>query len=158
MHKQIEEFYNMHMMYLEARDKLMDILTDEDLTFRLSDNSPTLGQLCVEMGETHHTYIESFKTFKIDFSYRTDNANLATDVALLKGWYQLLDTDLNSVLESISDDDVENRKVDRDGFELPPHIHLDVLREALLIFYGKVSVYLKEMGKELPDLWKLWIG
>jgi len=31
-------------------------------------------------------------------------------------------------------------------------------REALLIFYGKVSVYAKTMGKPLSQIWDDWIG
>jgi hypothetical protein len=31
-------------------------------------------------------------------------------------------------------------------------------REALLIFYAKVHVYLKAMGKSVPGEWQWWIG
>jgi IS605 OrfB family transposase len=31
-------------------------------------------------------------------------------------------------------------------------------KEALLIFYGKVSMYLKAIGKILPEQWQEWIG
>jgi len=31
-------------------------------------------------------------------------------------------------------------------------------REALLIFYEKVSIYLRIMGREFPGHWKAWIG
>jgi hypothetical protein len=35
---------------------------------------------------------------------------------------------------------------------------LEIYKEALLIFYGKTSVYLKATGKELPEQWLAWIG
>ena len=33
-----------------------------------------------------------------------------------------------------------------------------VYNEALLIFYGQVSVYLKAMGKPIPQQWQEWVG
>jgi len=39
-----------------------------------------------------------------------------------------------------------------------PKQQLDIYREALLIFYGKVSVYLKSMGRARPPEWREWIG
>jgi hypothetical protein len=39
-----------------------------------------------------------------------------------------------------------------------PTEQLDVYRGALLIFYGKVGVYLKAIGVTLPPQWQAWIG
>jgi len=46
----------------------------------------------------------------------------------------------------------------RGDFKLRPAIQLSIYNEALLIFYGKASVYLKAMGKTLPEQWEDWIG
>lgn len=35
---------------------------------------------------------------------------------------------------------------------------LDTYREGLLIFYGKISVYLKAMGRPRSEAWRSWIG
>ena len=49
--------------------------------------------------------------------------------------------------------------IDRgEDFKVPPRIQLEIYREALLIFYGKVMVYLKAMDKPRPDIWNAWIG
>lgn len=62
-------------------------------------------------------------------------------------------------MEGLSDDDVDNRLVFRnETFKLPPVIHLDVFREALLIFYGKTITYLKAMGRPRPTKWDQWLG
>ena len=45
-----------------------------------------------------------------------------------------------------------------DDFSPLPAQELDIYREALLIFYGKVSIYLRLMGRELPRHWQEWIG
>jgi hypothetical protein len=37
-------------------------------------------------------------------------------------------------------------------------IQLHIYREALLSFYGKASVYLKALGKTLPEQWQSWIA
>jgi hypothetical protein len=39
-----------------------------------------------------------------------------------------------------------------------PKAQLDVYREALLIFYGKVTVYLHAIERPLPGQWGDWIG
>ena len=157
MNAEIERFYDMNRFYTRARDQLMDVLTDADLAYRPSAKNPTLGGLCQQIGETEYAYVQSFKTFSVDFSYRNNDPALATSVANLKAWYERLDQELEGVLKAITDEDVQNRQVDRgDNFKLPPHIHLDIYREALLIFYGKATVYLKEMGKPLPELWQAW--
>ena len=118
-----------------------------------------MGALCRELGETQYAYVQSFKTFKIDFSYRINDDAYLSSVAKLQTWYADLDQQLEAVLETVTDEDVANKKMDRDGYEVPLHISLDILREALLIFYGKVSVYLKAMGVERTQMWRLdWIA
>ena len=158
MNAQIKEFWDLNRMYVELRDSLMNELSDDDLAFSPGGDNPTLGALCRELGETQHAYAESYKNFKVDFSYRRDDERYMTSVAALKEWYAQLDQNLEAALEAVSDDDVAEKKMDRDGYEVPVHISLDILREAMLIFYGKVSVYLKAMGKARNEQWRDWIA
>ena len=158
MNKDILQFWDLNRMYTPLRDELMASLTDEDLAFTPGGENPTLGELCRELGETQHAYVQSFETFKIDFSYRTEDESYLGSVAKLTAWYQQLDKELEAELETVSDDDVANIMMDRGGYEVPLHISLDILREALLIFYGKVSVYLKAMGRERTEMWRDWIA
>ena len=158
MNKDILQFWDLNRMYTPLRDELMASLTDDDLAFTPGGENPTLGELCRELGETQHAYVQSFATFKIDFSYRTEDESYLGSVAKLTAWYQQLDKELEAVLETVTDDDVANKVMDRGGYEVPVHISLDILREALLIFYGKVSVYLKAMGRERTEMWRDWIA
>ncbi|MCY3915649.1 MAG: DinB family protein [Chloroflexi bacterium] len=158
MNGDIKQFWNLNRMYTQLRDELMASLTDDDLAFSSGGDNPTLGALCRELGETQHAYVQSFKSFKIDFGYRVNDDSYQGSVAKLKAWYAELDQQLEAVLETVTDEDVANKKMDRDGYEAPVHISLDILREALLIFYGKVSVYLKAMGKERTQMWRDWVA
>lgn len=158
MNSDIKHFWDLNRMYTPLRDELMASINDDDLAYTPGGENPTLGALCRELGETQHAYAQSFKSFKIDFSYRINDDSYLKSVDKLKAWYAELDEQLEAALSTISDDDVANKKMDRDGYEAPLHISLDILREALLIFYGKVSVYLKAMGKARTEMWRDWIA
>ncbi len=158
MNAQIQEFWEMNRMYASLRDQLMESLEDADLAFSPGGDNPSLGELCREIGETQYAYVQSFKTFKIDFSYRTNDDSYLKSVAKLRAWHQQLDAALEAALEALTDDDVAEKQMDRGDFSLPLHISLDIYREALLIFYGKVSVYAKAMGNPLTQQWRDWIA
>ena len=149
MNAQIKEFWDMNRMYTGLRDQLMDALDDEDLAFSPGGGNPTLGELCRELGETEAAYVQSFKTFEIDFSYRTNDDSTLKSVGKLKAWYAQLDAELEAALEAVTDDDVANKLMDRGGYSVPLHTSLDIFREALLIFYGKASVYAQSNGQTL---------
>ena len=149
--------------YQQLREQLMAILTDGDLAHDLGGSSPTLGALCREIGEIQHAYVESFRTFRQDFGYRNPDPRLETSVQALVRWYGELDRNLMAVLETVSERDVLERRIVRGDFDPTffsplPRVQLDIYREALLIFYAKVSIYLRAMGRALPGDWEDWIG
>jgi hypothetical protein len=111
------------------------------------------------MGEVQYAYIQSFTTFKMDLSYHNEEPNLEGSVKKLRAWFAELDRQLKEVVSGLSEEDLSNRMIDRGpNFTLSPRIQLDVYKEALLIFYGKASVYLGMMNKPLPEQWQQWIG
>lgn len=144
---------------LELRDQLLDVLSDEDLAFQLPNNM-TIGELCREMVEIEHSYIEAFKTYKQDFSYKApDAAELETSVDKLKTRFSELVEALKDVLRGLSEEDIQSKLIDRgNNLQFPVTVNFHVYREGLLIFYAKVSIYLKAMGKPLPGVWRWWIG
>ena len=152
-------YYPTFEMYQALRNQLMDILTDEDLEYSPGGTNPPLGALCRELGEVEYAYIQSFKTFTLDFSYRNPAPGLEQSVARLSGWFADLDSALKATIEGLSEENIQQRVVDRGGgFTLPPQINLSVYNEALLIFYGKVIVYLRASGKTVPQQWADWLG
>ncbi len=160
MNQIMEQYYPTFEMYQALRGQLLDILEDTDLSFQPGGDNPTLGALCREIGEVEVSYTDSFKQWKQDFSYRyPEPAEVETSVARLRSWYAELDAELKQTVAGLSDEDLATKIVDRGhNFKLPPRINLIIYNEALLIFYGKVSVYLRIMGKELPEQWQHWIG
>jgi len=149
--------------YQVLRNELMELLTDDDLSYRPGAATFSLGELCREIGEIEHSYVEALRTFRQDFDWRTPDPRVERSVGALREWYADLDRRLATELEALTEDEVANRRVTRHDFDvegfspLPPQ-ELDIYREALLIFYGKVSIYLRAMGKVLSERWQAWIG
>lgn len=138
------------------RTELLDALTDADLAFTPGGDAMTLGALCREMGEVEHAYVQSLKTFKQDWSYRNTEAGLENSAARLKAWYQTLDDEMRATLDGYSDADAE-KTIDRSGYPMPIGTQLDIYMQALLIFFGKATIYLRVMRKPLPEKLKEWV-
>jgi hypothetical protein len=141
----------------EMRSQLFAILSDADLAFSPGGQNMTLGALCREMGEVEHAYTQSLKTFQQDWSYRNREADLENSVARLKAWFQTLDGEMKTTADALMDEDL-TKTIDRGGFELSVELQLDVYLQALLIFFGKATVYLKAMNKPLPQQIQEYIG
>ncbi len=146
-------------MYHETqimREQLMDILSDADLAFTPGGTNPTLGEICREMADVESSYIGSIKLLKQDWSYKNPQPGLTGSVSQLRALYSKLDDQLKITMEGLSDDEL-NKTIDR-GFPVTVGAQLHIYREALLIYYGKIAVYLKAMGKVMPQQWQGWIG
>lgn len=139
------------------RTGLLDAVSDSDLAFSPGGQAMTLGELCKEMGEIEHAYIQSLKTLKTDFSYR--HPDITNSVENLKKWFEKLDSEMKDALEGFSEDDLNNKMIGRgSGYEMPIGMQLDVYLQALLIFFGKATIYLRVMEKPLPPAIAEWIG
>ena len=49
--------------------------------------TPHLGELCVTLGDNQQSYIDSFSSFEIDFSYHCDDPTMPQSVDKLKAWF-----------------------------------------------------------------------
>lgn len=158
MNSIITDAYSLFELYQALRNQLMEILTDEDLSFRPGGDNPSLGELCRQIGEIEQSYINSFKTFEQDFSYRNQEPGLQNSIGQLTTWFEALDKELKKVIEGLTEEMIQNQTIDRGGgFNVSPRMQLEIYKEALLIFYGKTIVYLKTMEKPLPKQWQDWI-
>jgi hypothetical protein len=158
MNSIMTDYYPTFRMYQALRTQLLELLSDDDLNYSVGGDNPTLGALCVESGEVQHAYIQSFMNWRMDLSYRNNEPGLAGSVSQLAGWYKILDAELEAVISHLSEEDIKTRQIDRGDWSTTPLIQLEVYKEALLIFYGKVSVYLKAMRKPRPKQWREWIA
>lgn len=139
------------------RSQLFDLLSDADLAFYPGGQNMTIGALCREMGETQHVYIQSLKTLKQAWSYRHTEADVVSSIARLKAWFQTLDDEMKAAMAALSDED-GNKTVDRGGEAVTVAFQLDVYLQAVLIFLGKATIYLKAMNKPLPQSFEEYIG
>lgn len=158
MNSIMSDTYPLFELYQAMRGQLMALLKDGDLGFTPGGSNPSLGRLCRGIGEVERAYIESFKTFKIDFSYRNTTPGLENSVAQLAAWFAELDKELRATVEGLSQADVDERQVDRGGSFRPPlRVQLAIYQEALLIFYGKVMVYLHALGITPSEQMQDWL-
>lgn len=141
-----------------VRVKLLDSLSDADLAFSPGGQNMTLGALCREMGEVEYSYIQSLKTFQQDWLYHNTQAGLENSVADLQAWFSTLDEEMKATVSALSDEDLTKTIQRGEGFAMPVEMQLDVYLQALLIFFGKASIFFKAMSKPLPENFQDFIG
>ncbi len=139
------------------RSQLLDILSNADLAFSPGGQNGTLGALLRKMGDIEYSYIQSLKTFKQDWSYRNTEAGLESNIARLKAWFQALDAEMQATISAFSNEDLK-KTIDRGGFNSTVEREVDHYGEALLIFFGKATIYLKAMNKPVPESIESTIG
>src|SRR6185312_7765260 len=86
--------------YQVLRNELVDMLSDDDLAFRPSPATFTLGELCREIGEIEHSYVDALKTFRQDFGWRNPDPDVERSVAALSTWFADLDRRLLAAIEA----------------------------------------------------------
>ncbi len=156
MNKFMQEQWSMFEGTFKMRAQLFDSLNDSDLSFSPGGQNITFGALCREMGEVDYSYLQSLKTLKQDWSYRNTEPGLETSINKIKAWYQSMEADMKSTLEAKSDEDL--KKVVERGFTVAIDVQMQIYLQALLIFFGKASVYIRAMNRALPPNFKEWFG
>jgi hypothetical protein len=137
------------------RTQLFESLSDADLAFSPGGQAMPFGALCREMGETEHSYTQSLKTLKQEWSYRHPEADVASHVDHLKTWFQTLDDEMQMAITTFLEDG--EKTIDRGG-PVTVEFQLDTYLQAVLIFLGKATIYLRVMNKLLPPFFEEYIG
>ena len=137
--------------------RLLDILNNAELAFSPGGQNMTLGALLRKMGDLEHAYIQSLKTGRQDWSYHNTEAGLESDITRLQVWFQALDNELLDMISAFSKQDL-TRRIDRGGFPSTVEREVDHYGEALLIFFGKATIYLKALNKPVPQSIEHTIG
>jgi len=156
MHERMERQFSILKLYIPIRGHILDDLEDGDLDFE-QDKLGRLSDIFIQLGEWQAAYLAGFRTFTQDFSYRNDVPEREKSLALLRAWYDGMDEEIEAAIEAMSAEDIENRGIERGGWQASVEWNLRIWQECLLIFYTKATFYFKLMGKELPDSLVKWI-
>jgi hypothetical protein len=68
-----------------------------------------------------------------------------------------LDGEMQAALSALSNDDL-TKTIQHGGFAPAVDVQLQIYLQALLIFFGKVTIYLRAMNRPLPQMIQNWIG
>lgn len=150
-----EEIRGHHSM----RDHLLTLLTDADLDYKLPGANPTLGELLVELGDLQGVYTRSFETSGLEWGYRRRQPASPMTVRSLRSWFDEQDAAMKAAMDAIADDELHVERIDRGGgFVVSPFVQHEIYREAVYIFYGKFSVYLRALERDAGPSWAAWVG
>jgi hypothetical protein len=150
-----EEIRGHHSM----RDHLLTVVSDSDLAYELPGQNPTLGGLLVEMGDLQGVYSHSFATFTLDWSHRELPPPAPVSVAGLQSWFRAHDAVMKTAMDRLGEEDLHVERIDRGaGFIASPFVQHEIYREAVYIYYGRLSVYLKALERDAGESWAAWVG
>ena len=150
-----EEIRGHHSM----RDRVLTVVSDADLAYKLPGQNPTLGELLVELGDIEGIYTHSFETLTLDWAHRQLPPPAPITIASLQDWFAAQDAAMSTALSRFTEEDLHVDRIDRGhGFIASPHVQHMIYREAVYIFYGKLSVYLKALERDAGEEWAAWVG
>jgi hypothetical protein len=150
-----EEIRGHHSM----RDHLLTVVSDADLACKLPGSNPTLGNLLVELGDIQGVYTHSFETSMLDWAHRQLPPPDPVTVGTLRTWLEAQDAAMKAALDRFTPEELRVERIDRgQGFIASPFVQHQIYREAVYIFYGKLSVYLKALERDAGDEWAAWVG
>lgn len=150
-----EEIRGHHSM----RDHLLTVVSDADLAYKLPGQNPSLGGVLVELGNIQGVYTHSFETFVLDWTHRQLPPPSPVTLAGLRAWFEAQDDAMETALSRFSEDELRVERIDRGhGFIASPFTQHEIYREAVYIFYGRLSVYLKALERDAGEEWAAWVG
>ena len=150
-----EEIRGHHSM----RDHLLTLVSEADLAYKLPGQNPTLGELLVELGNVQGVYTHSFATLTLDWSHRQLPPPAPVTVAGLQAWFVAHDKAMSNALSRFTDEQLQIDQIDRgNGFVASPFVQVQIYREAVYIFYGKLSLYQKALERDAGEEWAAWVG
>jgi hypothetical protein len=150
-----EEIRGHHSM----RDHLLTVVSDADLAYKPPGWNPTLGELLVDMGNIQGIYTHSLDTSTLDWAHRQLQPPNPITIATLRAWFDAQDHAMKRALDGFTPEELRVDRIDRgNGFIASPFVQHEIYREAVYIFYGKLSVYLKALERDAGPEWAAWVG
>lgn len=150
-----EEIRGHHSM----RDHLLTVVSDPDLSYKLPGHNPTLGDLLIDLGNIQGVYTHSFETLELDWAHRRLPSPSPVTISNLRAWFDEQDAAMKSALDAFTTEELQIDRIDRgDAFIASPFVQHEIYREAVYIFYGKLSVYLRALERDAGPSWTAWVG
>ena len=108
----------------------------------------------------HRGHLFTFlRDFTLDWAHREISPPAPITIASLQLWFAAQDDALDSALSRFTEDELHIDRIDRGhGFIASPFVQHQIYREAVYIFYGKLSVYLKALERDAGQQWAMWVG
>lgn len=157
---QIEkEFFQLLDMGMDVLEPVLKEISAGDMDFTPPGNNDSLGELCRKMGDVAHAYASSFSSGSLDFSLSAPGRDKPANGSQLSVWLRELEGTIKDAVKGFSDHQLSSQTITREGgWKIPLLTQFHVYREALLIFFGKLDVYLRILGKNRPEHWVGWVG
>lgn len=143
--------------YMMIRDEIIAVVNDDDLRFSPGGSNPPLGEVLRELHNVYEGYATSFESREFSVDYDA-SPGLAEEVSALKARSIELDRLLEEKIAALSEADLQNTVKRGPDVEIAIPRQLSALRETMVVYYAKLSVYLKAMNKTLPQILQLTIG
>ncbi|WP_275003307.1 hypothetical protein [Promicromonospora iranensis] len=135
------------------------MVSDDDLTYKLPGANATLGQLLIDLGDIQGVYTHSFETLELDWAHRQLPPPSPVTVANLRVWFDMQDAAMKAALDAFTVDELQVDRINRgEGFIASPFVQHKIYREAVYIFYGRLSVYLRALERDAGPSWMAWVG
>jgi hypothetical protein len=139
------------------RAQVLDLLSDADLAVSPGGQTMPFGALWRELGAVEYAYRQSLQTFRHEWSAPPPDADLGGTVTQLRGWFQSQDAEMKAAIAALANADL-TQPVERGGGGVSVEFQLDCYLQAVLIFLGKATIYLRAMNKPLPQAVLEYIG
>ena len=113
----------------------------------------------MELGNVQGVYTQSFETLALDWGHRQLPPPAPITIPSLQAWFVVQDDAMRKALSRFTDEQSQVDQIDRGhGFIASPFVQVQIYREAVYIFYGKLSVYLKALERDAGEEWAAWVG
>ena len=140
----------------------MDILrslTNDQLSLTVGKNMGTIGEQFRHMGRVITQYVEGVENRKIDKTQNLPNLEIAKSKEQLIDYLENARKQLDTVFNSISDEELSNLKIDWSYWkDEPMNIvgHLAALTGHQNFHNGQLVVYLRTHEIPFPKSWAAW--
>lgn len=140
----------------QIRDDLLGAIDDTDLELNPGGANKTLGGLLNGLIDIEKAYVDSFEHLSLDLVTVPDSQ--LSGLRSIRDELASLDSRLNAMFETWSEDDYTTSISRSDGFKVSRADQLEIYMQAVLIVVAQMVVYVRSAEIEIPQSAETWIG